>query len=465
MNRRRLLKLGTSLGVLGGVTLFGRYALLPPRRSRSLDTVQNLALRLFEALDPPARERACVDYDHPLRQYHNRGVGGGGLEIDILNLSRAQRGILTDLLHAGLSEQGRGRVPNQFFISWPGIHLMKLLICGDPSAPPYQIVLSGPHLNLRLGGRSREGVAFGGPQVYGDQRGDYLQGLPGNVYRYQFQIADRLFRSLQPAQQRAALQAEAPIQTQIELQGSRGSFPGVALSTLSRESRRLARELVDGILSNYPPQDVEYAWQCLDHNTGLDGLFLSYYGEGEVARSGEYQIFRLEGPAAVLYFRGHPHVHAFINIGMDGDRPLSVGELLGENPSVLENGAVRELFEDAMRGQTGADLAYYAPQSVAGRLRAGPIRTGDIYTLECWQDSVTVVEVKGARLAPAFVEELRGRGTDPDPGRVYTIATTGHVARELAPERLGRVESRQPGVLLREATIAHLRERGFSRGV
>jgi len=32
--------------------------------------------------------------------------------------------------------------------------------------------------------------------------------------------------------------------------------------------------------------------------------------------------------------------------------------------------------------QTGADLAYYDEQSVAGRLRAGTIRTGDLYNLE-----------------------------------------------------------------------------------
>ena len=47
---------------------------------------------------------------------------------------------------------------------------------------------------------------------------------------------------------------------------------------------------------------------------------------------GGYQTYRLEGPAAVFYFRGFPHVHAFFNVAMDGEAPLSVGEVIGRNP-------------------------------------------------------------------------------------------------------------------------------------
>jgi hypothetical protein len=202
--------------------------------------------------------------------------------------------------------------------------------------------------------------------------------------------------------------------------------------------------------------------RCLERNGGAERLYLSYYEDSEVDRSGQFQNFRLEGPAAVFYFRGYPHVHAFINVGMDGDAPLSVGEPLGENPTVLEGGKVKRLFETAMREQTGGDFAYYDPDSVAGRLRKGPIRSGDIYTLESWQDSVTRVEIKGANLSATLVEELRNRGVEPDPRRVYTIDTTGYVAGELAAEKLGRVESSQKGGLVRDAAIAYLRKRGFS---
>ncbi len=112
----------------------------------------------------------------------------------------------------------------------------------------------------------------------------------------------------------------------------------------------------------------------------------------------------------------------------------------------------------------GSDFAYYDPDSVAGRLRKGLIRTGDIYTLESWQDSVMHVEIKGSNLSTAFVAELRGRGIDPDPRRVYTIATTGYVADEVAAEKLGTVESVQKSGMVRDVAIAYLKRRGFSAG-
>ena len=442
--------------------LAGRYALFPPSRSRKLGRPRELAIRFFDSLNAKDRQRVCVGYDDPIRQYHNRGVSGGGLLANPVNLNWEQRGIVNDLLHAGLSEAGRQRVPNEFFTKWPGVHAMHVLLCGDPKATPWQLTLTGPHLNLRVGGRSREGAAFGGPLVYGDQRGNSIQGLPGNLYRFQFQSANRLFQTLRPEQKRLALQKTSPIQTDIQLQGSQGWFAGVEIATLSPGSRAIARELIEEILSTYPAEDVAYAWQCLEHNGGPERLYLSYFKDSEVDRSGQFQNFRLEGPAAVFYFRGYPHVHAFINVGMDGDAPLSVGEPLGNNPAPLEGVAVKHLFEAAMRDHAGSDLAYYDVDGVAGRLRKGPIRSGDIYTLESWQDSLTHVEIRGSNLSATLVQELRSRGMEPDPRRVYTVATTGYVAGELAAEKLGTVESRQKSGLVRDVTIAYLRKRGFS---
>jgi hypothetical protein len=219
--------------------------------------------------------------------------------------------------------------------------------------------------------------------------------------------------------------------------------------------------LIDQILSTYPADDVAYAWQCLERNGGVEALFLTYYADSAADHQKRYQNFRLEGPAAVFYFRGAPHVHAFINVTMDGDRPLSVGELLAHNTEVLEGAQVKRLFEAAMQAQAGTDVAYFHEDGVAGRLLRGPVRTGDIYALESWQDHVTCVEIRGSHLSATLVEALRRRGIDPDPRKTYSVATTGYVADERAAENLGRVESQSTGGLLRDVTIAHLREHGM----
>lgn len=465
--RRQVLKYGIGAGALLGTGLVGRRLLVPPAPSARLGSTPELAVRLFEALDDGERADACFEYDHPLRQYHNRGVDtGGALSI---RLNGTARQALVDLVHAGLSEAGRGRVLDQYFVKLPGIHLTRLAICGDPHTPNYQILVTGPHLNLRLGGRNREGVAFGGPQVYGDQRGNGEVGLPGNVYRYQLELGQRLIAGLTAGERQQARQPKAPVQTAVELQGRNGTFQGIAVAELSHESRRQVRETIDGILNTYAEADAAYAWECIDHNGGVENLHLADYAEDhQPSRNvgdGPSQIYRLEGPGSVFHYRGEPHLHALFNVGMDGDAPLSVGEVVAENPARLDRAAVKELFETILLAETGADLAYYHAESVAGPLRAGTIRTGDLYNLESWREEVMIAEVEGADLAEPLLRAMRARGDTPRKGSRYRVATTPYVAGPLAETVLGRVIDEESGPMLRDVAIAYLSSHGFpSRG-
>ena len=467
MNRRRLLKGATAVGAAAGLGALGRYALIAPPRSERLDSVDELAVRIFEALPATVRSQACVGYDHPLRQCHNRGLGMGGVSVNAASFDWDTRCALTDLLHSGLSEVGRSRLPNQDATRWAGVNLMQLLVCGDPRTGPYQVVLSGVHLNLRLGGASPDGAAFGGPQVYGDQRGNEVAGLPGNVYRYQMEAAHRLIGALTPAERAAVRVPYAPAQVNIGVQGRAGWFDGVPVADLAAAKRGLAREIVAGILDTYADADAAYAWHCLERNGGVDALcFADYDGDfgGFSRRAGDApsQIFRLEGPAAVFHFRGEPHVHAFLNVALDGERPLSLGDVVGANPDLLEGEDLRAFFETAMRARAQADLAYYPSGSVAGRLRAGTVRTGDVWVAESWGNELAVVSLRGADLAPELAARMSSRGVPPQSGSTYRIATTEYVANE-EPERIGRGgETRSLG-LLRDALVAHARTNGFAR--
>ncbi len=456
MERRHVLKLGASLGATAAAGLAGGWVLLPPRRSEELLPARQLAVRLFTSLDDETRAKTCVGYDHPARQYHNRGVAGCGLDVDLSTFDREQRRCINDLFHVGLSPSGRERLPRQYLLNWPGVHLMRLLICGDPRQDDWQVVLSGPHLNLRVGGRNREGGAFGGPLVYGDQRGNGTFGLPGNLYRDQCLAGQRVFDALSRAQRRAATVTQAPIQTRIEVQGEAGDFAGVRVGDCPAPARAEARALVAGLLSDYPEADSAYALECLEHNGGVDALSIAWFEQGEEGATGG-QVFRLEGPGTVLYFRGHPHVHAFINIARDGTAPLSVGPLLGDNPRRRAGPSLAALFEQALLERRGTDLAYYPVESAVGVLAAGRVRSGDVWVAESWQDGVIEVEVRGSHLGPA----LRARLDGIDPARIYTVATTRFAAAERAAQ-IGGIEGYVDGGLLRDALVAHLSEHGFA---
>jgi hypothetical protein len=251
----------------------------------------------------------------------------------------------------------------------------------------------------------------------------------------------------------------APVQTGIELQGPRGVFPGVPIANLNAGHRALAQTLVERIVATYATGDVAYALACIKANGGVDRMSLSYYARGEDGAIPDAQVFRLEGPGAVLYFRGYPHVHAFINIAMDPDVPLSSGDLLADNPAWLDATGVKALFEAAMRIETGADLAYYPEDSVAGRLRPGPIRSGDIYTLESWQESVEVGDVHGSVLQWTPLSTLAQSAIDGT--KMYKVATTRYGVDRLRDE-LSPLESPQPRGLLRDLTIAYVTRHGLA---
>lgn len=460
MNRRRLLKVGggavAASAVAGGVLA---YRFIPSTPGDHLGSPAELARELLASVGPELRSAFQVDYDHPYRQYHNRGVWGGGVNVARADLSRGQRNLIVELMHSGLSGSGRSIIPEQMLLKIPDAVFNNLLICGEPGSAECQILFTGPHLNLRIGGANREGVAFGGPQVYGDQRGNEAPGIPGNIYQRQFVAGMDLYSALSPDQKDVAVLANSPIQTRIEVRGASGPFSGVSVGEMTREQQQSVRQMIDLTLAPYPAADVAYAWECLEANGGLGGLYASFYADSAYEEGGAYQTYRLEGAAAVFYFRGFPHVHAFFNVAMDGETPLSVGEVITRNSVTRESESLKTIFEDAMLTGTEADFGFYNLDSVVGVLPAGEVRSGDIYTAESWENFVSVVAIRGADISGEFASDLAARGVVLDTDRTYRVATADFVANELLEEYIGVGKVVSEHGYLRDMTIDHLRSK------
>jgi hypothetical protein len=429
MNRRRLLKTGIgALGVLTGGAGMLAYRYLPPTPSTQLRPPDQIARDLLATLDPELKSRLQVDYDHAYRQYHNRGVWAGGVNVATGGFSRNQLSLIVDLMHSGLSAQGRQIIPNQLLLKLPDAVVNNLLICGEPGSAHCQILFTGP----------------------------------GNVYQPQFVAGMALFDALDTEQQALALQPDSPIQTRIEVQGAGGVFAGVPVAEMTPIQQNLAKRMIDLTFAPYPQEDVAYAWQCLEANGGLSSLHAAFYEDSRYDGRGGFQTYRLEGPSAVFYFRGFPHVHAFFNVAMDGEAPLSVGESLGHNPAVLEGPSLAALFERAMRHHSGADFGYYDPDSAVGRLRAGNVRSGDVYTAESWENQVVELNIKGAEITGGLAAGLAARGERLQPQRTYRVATVDFVADELLETAIGPASRVGESGLLRDQVIGYLRAEGFT---
>jgi len=257
-----------------------------------------------------------------------------------------------------------------------------------------------------------------------------------------------------------ALLPTPPVQTDIEPRGPGGPFPGVAVAEFPPEAVERVADLLAEVLGLWPEEDVVFARRCLAQNGGLAALHFAIYEEG--AAGGWFPVFRLEGPGAVIHWRGWPHLHAFCHVTLDGARPLRAGEVLGTCARRLERAGAAAFLERALVSQTGADLGFYPLESVAARVPAGPVRTGDLYTLESWLDDVALLEVPTASLASELLARL---SADQRARPTVTVATTGHAASELAAARIGRGR-RLPlePLSVRDALITHARAHGFGNG-
>jgi hypothetical protein len=181
---------------------------------------------------------------------------------------------------------------------------------------------------------------------------------------------------------------------------------------------------------------------------------------GERQRRGDpyWQIWRIEGPGTVVHFKGHPHVHAYIQVVRDPAR-ANYGESLATSATTLQGAALRRLLEAALRRASGEALAFHG-EELPGRFCAGEITTGVAYSLDPYHNHVVVATIAGGAMAAGLRERLEAGGVVVSPHDRYRVASTDYLVQQRstfgAPERIEPSE-----LLLRDALVAHLRADGL----
>jgi Protein of unknown function (DUF3500) len=424
---------------------------------------------LAASLTPRQRELVVFPADHPSRQITNT--------ISVLErphlgtlLSPSQRDLVQRLYESMLSEPGREAFAATLAVEGR-LDGCVLAIYGEPERGGAHAVIMGGHLMLRTGGEAADGSPFGGGCAYGQQVGNGRWRVAGNAFAAHGDAANRFTASLAPEERARALLPTPPHELVLQVQGARGRFPGVRVGSVSETAQREAERLLDTVLATYPEAQRRQARACVDANGGIGALSFACYEDrgfyadmasyaslpaAERTRRGEpyWQVWRLEGPAAIVHFKGHPHVHAYVQVVRDPAQ-ANVGEPLGELATPLADATLRELLEGALRRATGEALAFHADE-IPGRFCAGPVTTGLAYALDPYRNRVAVATIAGAAMAPPLRDRLAARGAAIDPAATYRIATLEYFAGRSdwfgEPSRVERGNT-----LFRDALVAHLR--------
>jgi hypothetical protein len=292
-------------------------ALFDPRFAHAAPTMQSAAEtavgRFYNSLTADQKKAICLPFDHQLRQRISANWHVTEKLIGSDFFSDEQRALINDIVKNVTSEEGYERIVRQMDDDDGGIQNYSVAIFGEPGAGKFEWEMTGRHLTLRADGDSVDKAAFGGPIIYGHGEEDDLN---KNLFHYQTKRANEVFRALDPKQAERALLKDAPRETEVAIQGDAGKFPGIRIGELSADQRQLVQSTLTALLDPYRKEDVEEAMAIIGGPEGLEKLHMAFYQEGDLEDDKVWDIWRIEGPTMAWHFRGAPHVHAYINIGM-----------------------------------------------------------------------------------------------------------------------------------------------------
>lgn len=171
---------------------------------------------------------------------------------------------------------------------------------------------------MRCDGDSVEGAAFGGPIFYGHASQSFNEkpDHPGNVYWYQAKRANEVFQGLNGKQRALALLGdprEEKATNTVELRKKDG-LAGLPVSEMTRDQKELVEKVLADLLLPFRKRDADEAMRYIKKSGGLNELAMSFYKNLDIGGDGVWDVWQLESPNMVWYFRGSPHVHVWVNI-------------------------------------------------------------------------------------------------------------------------------------------------------
>jgi hypothetical protein len=317
VTRRDFLKTtvsGVAVAAAGSASLL--HAAAPARKASQPET---LVATLHKSLTEEQRKSVVFPFDHPLRSKVDNNWHITDKKLAQF-FTADQQAMVKEIFMGMHSEQYADTVYKQVEhdSGKEGFGSSSIALFGEPGTGKFEFVLTGRHCTRRCDGDSVEGAAFGGPIFYGHAAKGFYEKAdhPGNAYWYQAVRANEVFKMLDGKQRKLALLDEAREEKQTEtvkLTGKTTGLPGIPLTELSRDQKDMVRKVMADLLAPFRKKDSAEAMKLVEAN-GFDHLHMAFYKNHDVGNDGVWDVWQIEGPAMLWYFRGDPHVHTWVHI-------------------------------------------------------------------------------------------------------------------------------------------------------
>jgi hypothetical protein len=323
ITRRDFLK---GVGSVAAVAAAGALPVFATARPSAAAAGQDsLVAQLYGSMNDEQKTAVCFGWDHPRRMMISNNWNIVPQQVGKFYTPEQQELIDQIFRSAHNPEWIDKRLQQMKDDAGPeGLKTYSMAIFGKPGTKQFEWVLTGRHLTLRVDGNSEPGVAFGGPIFYGHAAQGFNEkpDHPGNVYWYQALRANEVFTAMDGKQREKALvtggvPAESPATL---LTRSASERPGLPVADMTRDQRELVEKVLADVMAPMSKADVDEARQYLKKNGGVNSLNMAFYRAEDIGNDQVWDVWRLEGPTMVWYFRGAPHVHSWVYVA---ENPLT----------------------------------------------------------------------------------------------------------------------------------------------
>ena len=311
LDRRSFMQRAGTVAI-AGLAVPSLLAGLPLRAAPSATSGAETAVaKFYQSLTDVQKKEIALPFNHELRTKISANWQITKPRIHDPFFTEEQRKLIDEIVRNVTSEDGYKRLLMQMEEDSGSIGDYSVAVFGTPESEKCEFELTGRHLTLRADGNSVDKAAFGGPIIYGHGEEEPKK----NLFYYQTQQVNEVFKALDAKQAAQALLTKAPAESAVRIQGANGTFPGIAISELSADQKGLVEATLKVLFAPYRKEDVDEVFEIVKGSGGIDKLHLAFYQQEDLGSDKVWDIWRVEGPNFVWHFRGAPHVHAYINIG------------------------------------------------------------------------------------------------------------------------------------------------------
>ena len=312
-NRRDFLKTVAGAGALAATGSLPVNAAPKPS-----SPAEKVAHSLFESLNEEQRSAVAFPFDHPLRSKVDNNWQITKPRIGQF-FNKDQQAMVEEIFRKIHSPEYAETIVKQVAHDSNSKALEKCSVAlfGEPGKD-FEFVLTGRHCTRRCDGNSVKGAAFGGPIFYGHAANGFHEepDHPGNAYWFQALQANKVYEMLDGKQRETALlgrsRGERGMKT-IALTGKKRGLPGIRAGDLSNDQKDEMRKVMTTLLAPFRKEDADEAMKYVEAS-GFDNLHMAFYKTEDVGKDGVWDVWQIEGPSMVWYFRGQPHVHTWVHI-------------------------------------------------------------------------------------------------------------------------------------------------------